>query len=56
MHSIVTSRILLHIRRAGVKDASVDDDESDDEAFSERFNFSTMFLGPSSRGTTDYDA
>ncbi|KIJ53997.1 hypothetical protein M422DRAFT_24990 [Sphaerobolus stellatus SS14] len=56
MHSILTSRILLHIRRAGALQEAYSDiyDEEDIESLEQ--HFSTIFLGPSSsQGNQDYE-
>ncbi|KIJ50344.1 hypothetical protein M422DRAFT_245602 [Sphaerobolus stellatus SS14] len=54
IHSIVTSHILLHIRRAGAQLHRDDSEEYTNESSIDIFRFSTIFLGPlSSSEQTD---
>ncbi|KIJ50327.1 hypothetical protein M422DRAFT_245580 [Sphaerobolus stellatus SS14] len=54
IHSIVTSHILLHIRRAGAQLHRDDSEEYTNESSINKFRFSTIFLGPlSSSEQTD---
>ncbi|KIJ36551.1 hypothetical protein M422DRAFT_34230 [Sphaerobolus stellatus SS14] len=57
MHSIVTSRILLHIRRAGALQEAYSDIYDEEDIESQGQHFSTIVLGPSpSQGNEDYEA